>query len=71
MPTMAMAEDLISGGEAARLLGVTREAVRKIARRGELVPLAKIGRFPLYSRLQVETLGRRRERRRARTRPAA
>jgi len=59
-----MREMYLTGGDAARVLGVTPATVRLMAQRGELTPAAETeGGIRLFRREDVEALARKRAKR--------
>lgn len=51
-----MSDELIPQPEVAKMLGVTVQTVRHMVLRGELTPVGKDGRSPLYFKEDVERL---------------
>lgn len=58
----ASADDLMTASDAGRILGVSVDMVRVLARNGELPYQSTIGGVRLFKRGDVDALGRRRER---------
>jgi excisionase family DNA binding protein len=59
---LASANDLMTASDAGRILGVSVDMVRLLAKNGELPFQSTIGGVRLFRRGDVEALGRRRER---------
>jgi excisionase family DNA binding protein len=55
------ADEFISTGAAAALMGLSRHAVRYLVLKGYLKPAATAGTHRLFRRSQIETLMRERE----------
>jgi excisionase family DNA binding protein len=65
---LAGADDLMTASDAGRILGVSVDMVRLLAKNGELPFQSTIGGVRLFRRADVEALGRRRERTKAEAR---
>ncbi|MBW8885978.1 MAG: helix-turn-helix domain-containing protein [Planctomycetia bacterium] len=65
---IAGADDLMTASDAARILGVSVDMVRLLAKSGELSCKSTIGGMRLFRRADVVELGRQRERKRSGTR---
>jgi DNA-binding transcriptional MerR regulator len=65
---LAGADDLMTASDAGRILGVSVDMVRLLARGGELPFMSTISGVRLFRRADVEALARRRERSRSRPR---
>ncbi len=58
-------DDILTGGDAAKVLGLSREGVRYTERQGALIPFAvTVGGVHLFRRRDVESLKAARARRR-------
>ncbi len=66
-----MARDLLLSHQAARVLGITPDAVRAMARSGRLSAARVVGRVRLFDRREIEDLRRVRERTRRQKAAAA
>jgi excisionase family DNA binding protein len=62
------ADDLMTASDAGRILGVSVDMVRVLARNGELRFMSTISGVRLFRRADVENLAKRRERARSRPR---
>jgi excisionase family DNA binding protein len=65
---LAGADDVMTASDAARILGVSVDMVRLLAKSGELSCTSTIGGMRLFRRADVTALARRRERKRSGTR---
>jgi excisionase family DNA binding protein len=65
---LAGADDLMTASDAGRILGVSVDMVRLLAKNGELPFMSTIGGVRLFRRADVDALARRRERTRSRPR---
>ncbi len=54
MPDDSDKEDQLTGGEAARLLGVTRQHINRLAHDGKIPARQVAGRFWLFRRIDIE-----------------
>lgn len=59
---MAHADDLMTASDAGRILGVSVDMVRLLARNGDLPFMSTISGVRLFRRADVDALARRRER---------
>ena len=59
---LVSADDLMTASDAGRILGVSVDMVRVLAKNGELPFQSTVGGVRLFRRADVEALGRRRER---------
>lgn len=59
---MAAADDLMTASDAGRILGVSVDMVRLLARNGDLPFMSTISGVRLFRRADVDALARRRER---------
>jgi excisionase family DNA binding protein len=62
------ADDLMTSSDAGRIIGVSVDMIRLLAKNGELPFQSTIGGVRLFRRDDVEALARRRERTRSRPR---
>jgi len=62
------ADDLMTASDAGRILGVSVDMVRLLAKNGDLPFKSTISGVRLFRRADVDALARRRERSRSRTR---
>jgi excisionase family DNA binding protein len=65
---MVRADDLMTASDAGRILGVSVDMVRLLAKNGELPFMSTISGVRLFRRADVTGLARRRERARSQTR---
>lgn len=65
---MVGGDDLMTASDAGRILGVSVDMVRLLAKNGELPFMSTISGVRLFRRADVDTLARRRERARSRPR---
>jgi len=65
---MERADDLMTASDAGRILGVSVDMVRVLAKNGELPFMSTISGVRLFRRADVAGLARRRERARSQTR---
>ena len=65
---LASADDLMTASDAGRILGVSVDMVRVLARNGDLPFMSTISGVRLFRRADVDTLARRRERNKSRPR---
>jgi DNA-binding transcriptional MerR regulator len=64
---LAGADDLMTASDAGRILGVSVDMVRVLARNGDLPFMSTISGVRLFRRADVETLARHRERSKSRS----
>ena len=66
---LASADDLMTASDAGRILGVSVDMVRVLARGGSLPFMCTISGVRLFRRADVDALARRRQRAKTGTRP--